>query len=690
MATSRDGDGEHTAPRGSRRVADRIIALQRSVGNAAVGRLLREARWLAREPASADGDVITTAQQMLATDDRGPSSQIALLRMFAKGRVAAPQNHATLLAAGSAGHTFKFLPASGTPPATYGPYLSIGANFEERLARGEVDALAAELEVAIKQIDADRTPAPAAADPPPPMAPEEARIDLAATPDAWLSVVPKAFEDEVLTTDQQGSAIVLGHGWKDAAKASTGEPGALEDTAEEAKRKAKVDDVCAQIEAFRATLPGFQGKVPIKAGMAAGDKPGHMHTRFTERDLNAPPKATKKDPHPADSRTVQQKAAYESATEYAKWTNELKTGLGSKPTRPDPGASNAEKGAYRDAMIERLFMDVGGLEGGLDSINTYDSQILTWGGGLGGIGTPRALKSVADSKATAGGKVIGEEVSKILLRAGIWFAKGPPSNFDQFMVVDTAKRRVYQTVEMVTPAKKPGDPPKRSYKSNANQVIKSDPRLLMLLSHLSRGELPGMSPAARLVPHVAEGAAPAGGPVNAPGSDDAKVFKEALRLEVYQKQRDYFRNKHATGATSPEAAVEELGVKQGWSYDAICQVLHMQWGGVVVWSDFKHTNGDVKEIIKYAFTRYTSYVRTSPQATTEEEKKDNKRARIACCEPLITMVREHGLESSRAAWDTNEVDASQLEPGKYYLQKPAMTSNAGKPAATTTYRKLKD
>jgi hypothetical protein len=144
---------EPALPAASPGLQSRALELQRSAGNAAFCRLMRAQRSLARQPAGADGVVIAEAKRMLDENDRGPGAMTALVRKFGKGRVAAPQKHATLLAAGARGYAFKYLAGSG--------YLSIGEDFVERLAGGDVEALKAELAKAIAEIDAP-TPAPSA------------------------------------------------------------------------------------------------------------------------------------------------------------------------------------------------------------------------------------------------------------------------------------------------------------------------------------------------------------------------------------------------------------------------------------------------------------------------------------------------------------------------------------------------
>lgn len=278
-------------------------------------------------------------------------------------------------------------------------------------------------------------------------------------------------------------------------------------------------------------------------------------------------------------------------------------------------------------MVKHLFSDIAGLEGGPDSINTYDTQGLTWGAGLGGLGTPRAMKMVADSAKQGGGRAVGAAVTDLLLQAGIGFGVSAKNKFDEFNVLDTSRPRIYRG-------------------ANANQVIKSDPRLQMLLSHISRGELPGTDAGAK---------------------PEDKEFKETLRQEVFDKQVEYFRSKHFAGKDSAVAAVDQLGRVEGWPYDAICQVLHMQWGGVVLWRDFLPTKGDMKDIIKYAFTRYGAYVRNGNIAT----------------DILVTMVKDHGNKSSRDMWDTTLLDASALKPSEYYIEVP---QGKDKPAK---YRKLR-
>jgi hypothetical protein len=131
----------------------RVMELQRTAGNGAVCGLLRAQRSVARQP-TGDDTVIAEAKRMLSQNDRGPDAMMALVRRFGKGRVAAPQKHVTMLAAGARGYAFKYLPGSQG-------YLSIGQDFVERLARADVEALKAELGKVIAEIDGG-APAPAA------------------------------------------------------------------------------------------------------------------------------------------------------------------------------------------------------------------------------------------------------------------------------------------------------------------------------------------------------------------------------------------------------------------------------------------------------------------------------------------------------------------------------------------------
>jgi hypothetical protein len=147
-----------------------------ATSNAGVA-VMRAANMVQTAPAS-DEAVIAEAKAMIGENRLWPGPVAKLLRMFAKGRLTAPQGHATLLVAGGS-FTFKYIAASGVPghPAIYGPYLAIGDDFAIRAARGDLRALAGELATVILQIDAG---APKAAVPPTPAAGPEASLALAA------------------------------------------------------------------------------------------------------------------------------------------------------------------------------------------------------------------------------------------------------------------------------------------------------------------------------------------------------------------------------------------------------------------------------------------------------------------------------------------------------------------------------
>jgi hypothetical protein len=369
-----------------------------------------------------------------------------------------------------------------------------------------------------------------------------------------------------------------------------------------------------------------------------------------------PPTPTKKDPTPDDPRTDAEKAAYESASSYSSWLSGLSKSTGSKALP----AAGEDAAPYRAWLGDRLFLDIAGLEGGTDSINVYDKQIVTWGGGLGGVSgaVPAAMKLVADSKATGSGKVVGEEVTKILFNAGISFGTNA-AGATEFVVCDPASKRKYR-----------GD--------SALHLIKADNRLLWLFTSISRGELPGLAVDLQ--------------PVDAAGNPSGSTLKDATRRAVFDAQKDFFLSKYYGGAFGQ--AIREVGAT--WPYDSMMMVLHLQWWGVSRWTQFKDTGGDMKKIIKKAFTLYTSYVEARNGANVA--KKD-----------LAAHLQDFGGASSEACWGAVEQLATdKLVKDAYYVEvTPAVAFKAavpdtvkdgkvvkkGKPevaAQDPKYRKLKD
>ncbi len=124
----------------------------------------------AQPATTSDEALIEEAKAMIQENRVGPEAVGALLRKFAKGRVGAPQRRAKLLPAMGHPRTFEYIP----PGLFDRPCLSVGNDFVDRVARGDLSALASELAVVVLKIDA--VPAPAAAPPPVrPSAPPPAR-----------------------------------------------------------------------------------------------------------------------------------------------------------------------------------------------------------------------------------------------------------------------------------------------------------------------------------------------------------------------------------------------------------------------------------------------------------------------------------------------------------------------------------
>lgn len=460
-----------------------------------------------------------------------------------------------------------------------------------------------------------------------------AKAQAAAVAQDWLTVVPDAEERKYVTTKLVGDAQAIEYKTAPAPKPKKGQapapaPAPLVFTADQQQ---KIDAACAAVSAYRATLknPVATGGINKNQGAAWA---GTWWTRYTATAKKyRPPTPTKKDPTPADPRTADEKAAYESATSYNAWLTGVSKSTG---TQALP-AAGADTGPYRSWLGDRLFLDIAGLEGGTDSINVYDKQIVTWGGGLGGASgaVAGAMKLVADSTATGGGKVVGTEVTKVLHSAGIAFgtnAKGAP----ELVVCDPGSKRKYR-----------GD--------SAMHLIKADNRLLMLFTNISRGELPGVD-----VDTV---------PVAAAGQPAGVSLKDATRKAVYDAQKAYFLGKYNSGDFGK--AVAQLGPT--WPYDSMMMVLHLEWWGVSKWSQFKDTGGDMTKIIKKAFDLYTRYVET------------RNGAKVAVRD-LAAHLQNFGGASSEACWGPEtQLATDKLESGAYYAEtKKAVAFKAAVPDTT--------
>jgi hypothetical protein len=438
---------------------------------------------------------------------------------------------------------------------------------------------------------------------------------LVSTAADWLTVVPDADPGKLAISKLKAGKQVIEYAKAPKPKVKKGQkpppepPPIVVDPAQQPAIDAAVQTVAD----YRAKLPTAVAMGSIVSSQGA-KWAGTWWTRYTATKAFAPPKPTKKNPKPVDKRTAEQIAAYESSKAYDAWL------------------SGVSKATPTTALGDRLFLDIAGLEGGTDSINVYDKQIVTWGGGLGGASgaVPNAMKLVADSAASGDGKVVGQEVTRVLHDAGISFAAGKAGGVE-FVVLDTASKRKFR-----------GD--------SALHLIKADNRLLMLFTSIARGEVPGVDAS-------------------------AEKFKDAARKAVFDAQKDYFLNRYNGGDYA--AAIKQLGPT--WPYDSIMMVLHLEWWGVSRWTQFKETGGDMKKIIKKAFDLYTHYVETRNGAHVA--KRD-----------LGQHLQNFGGASSAACWGpVQQIKTEDLESGAYYAEiKPAVAATDKVAAQDATYRKLKD
>ena len=484
-----------------------------------------------------------------------------------------------------------------------------------------------------------------------------AAAQAAAAAADWRNVVPDAEERSFVTTKLVGGAQTLEYGTAPAPKPKPGaapapQPAPPTITPE---RQLAIDAACKRIADFRATLP-----LPAATGGNNSNQgarwAGTWWTRGTAMRELKPPKATKKDPTPADPRTDEQKAGYDSAVSYDAWLRGVGTATG---TRALPAAGE-DTAPYLAWLKDRLFLDIAGLEGGTDSINVYDKQIVTWGGGLGGTSgaVPAALQLVAGSTRAGGGHSVGTEVTRLLLAAGIDFGTNAAGAVE-FVVCDPGAKRKFR-----------GD--------SALHLIKADNRLLMLLTSISRGDLPGVD--------VDTAGAPA-----APGGPAGETLREATRRAVYDAQKSFFVSGYNTGDFG--RAIATLGAT--WPYDSMMMVLHLEWWGVSRWTQYQATGGDMTKIIKRAFELYKSYVTTRNGASVG-------------LRDFAHHMQHFGGASSEACWGPEAaLPDDQLEAAAFYVEtKPAVAFKAavpdtvkdgkvvtkGKPevaAENARYRKLK-
>ena len=172
-----------------------------------------------------------------------------------------------------------------------------------------------------------------------------AAAQAAAAAADWRNVVPDAEERSFVTTKLVGGAQTLEYGTAPAPKPKPGAapaPQAAPPTITP-ERQLAIDAACKRIADFRATLP-----LPAATGGNNSNQgakwAGTWWTRGTAMRELKPPKATKKDPTPADPRTDEQKAGYDSAVSYDAWLRGVGTATGTRAlpaagedTAPVPG-----------------------------------------------------------------------------------------------------------------------------------------------------------------------------------------------------------------------------------------------------------------------------------------------------------------------------------------------------------------
>jgi hypothetical protein len=437
-------------------------------------------------------------------------------------------------------------------------------------------------------------------------APGEAAAAVAAAAADWVAVVPDA-QDTVITEFDAAakSQKVVHHAAKGAAA-----PGPLDPAVQ-----ATVDTACAAVVAYRDTLP----QPVVTSGITNSQGKTWTGTSWTRYSglqaggpLRPPPAPTKKNPNPVDPRTDAQKQAYDSQRSYIDWTSQESAAIGTM-TAPAAGEDTT---AYRKWLGDRLYFDIGSMEGGFDSINVYDSQIVTWGAGLGGASgfVADAMSNMAQSTLTGGGKVVGEEVTKILHAAGIAFEDAGGGR-QRFVVLDPVSQRKYRG-------------------ASALHLIKADNRLLMLFTNLARGELPGLDV-----------------DTAAPGGQPGSTLKEAARRAAFEGQRHVFLDIY--GGSGFKSAVSALGPT--WPYDSLMMVLHLHWWGLTGWQTFKDTGGDMRAIIKKTYT-LGKYVTTRNGANV-------------AVRDLAKHLQDFGAASSKALWGAEQqLSDDALESGAYYVE----------------------
>ena len=453
------------------------------------------------------------------------------------------------------------------------------------------------------------------------------------------------------------------------ATSSTPEQQAAE-AAEAARRKAAVDTACTAIDSARASLPGwaFPGRLPMldRYGGTWIGPSGYVAATDMAAPQPIPPKKKGDKPTPVPP-TAQEQAAMDSAKGYKKFLDTVGSESADlpRPTAPGAEATPAQVTAYRDAdakwlatLKSRLFYEVSAKEGGTDSINVWDSQILTWGGGIGSTSgqASTAMFALASNTTVVDGKRVGGEVTKALHATGIAFAATSDPARKDWAVVDTTKKVIFRD-------------------NDAAFLLKADQRLLMLLSHISRGELPGLAPAASVISDTSPASA-----------NVSPKLQDAIRRAAYDVQEQYFLHKYATGTSAFDVQIKTLADK-GWPMQAIHVVLHLQWWGV---GDRSLRNFDHWD----KFPGYTTFARDviTKHPYLKDKSTTLGKATLITGEYADHMV-QYFLDKQDEVWEplTDPVKAEDTADGEIYAElgigwppKRMHRKLKGTPAATST------
>ena len=453
-----------------------------------------------------------------------------------------------------------------------------------------------------------------------------------------------------------------------------------------AKAQAAIDAICAAIDANRAKLPGWAfPKRPgySTAGGAAWAGPaGYVRGTddYTPPPVKQPAEKGKKPPPPKPVElTADQQSAIASAKAYESFYSHERTEIPevARPAALGPSATQEERKphdeaekAWLNALESKIFYAANSLEGGTDSINVWDSQILTWGAGVGSATgqSSTIMYRLMTNPTVVEGKGIGNEVTRVLHEAGIALAPRYAVNKQgvavatgtfSWAVVDTKRKQVFRD-------------------DDAAFLMKADPRLLMLLVHIARGELPGSSQAATLAPPAASGNAGGTAPVTSASAVPAETvtpFQDALRRAHWDASRDYFLHVYPV-STRFEGQITQMA-KNGWPMEAIHLVVHLQWWG----SGYVVDHGDQWP----GFNALVKRVAATPTLSGKTNQIGN--ATVFPGDFGAHMV-DYLLGKKDDVWEppVASVDAAQTKAGDCYAEVATGWAN-GKPVYG--YRKLK-